>query len=63
MLVYMNVDTEKLRYALVGNGYILEEVEKLSEDQLIAILEKRVADTITEEYYKSLRFGLYDRKD
>jgi hypothetical protein len=63
MLVYMNVDTEKLRYALVGNGYILEEVEKLSEDQLIAILEKRVEDTITKEYYKGLRFGLYDRKD
>ena len=38
-------------------------VEKLSEDQLIAILEKRVEETITKEYYKGLRFGLYDRKD
>ena len=31
MVVTLDVNMEKLRYALVGNGYILEEAERLTE--------------------------------
>ena len=60
MVVTLDVNMEKLRYALVGNGYILEEVEKLSEGQLLTILRMRVERKIENEYLAGVRQGLYD---
>lgn len=60
MIVTLDVDFEKLRYALVGNGYMLEEAEKLSDGQLLSILRMRVERKIENEYLAGVRQGLYD---
>jgi hypothetical protein len=60
MVVTLDVNMEKLRYALVGNGYILEEVERLTEGQLLTILRMRVERKIENEYLAGVRQGLYD---
>ena len=54
MKVEMDINIEKLRISLVGNGFLKKEVEKLSEDQLIEIFKTRVDSYIEKEYYKSL---------
>lgn len=58
MDIIVNVDLEKFRWSLVGDGYIREEVVYMPEDELIEILKKRITDYITAEYDKSLRYGL-----
>ena len=58
--IELNIDLEKLRYSLVGDGYILEEVEKMSEEKLISILKGRIYLYIEKEYYKGVKMGLYD---
>ena len=60
MVVTLDVNIEKLRYALVGNGYILEEAERLTEGQLLSILRMRVERKIENEYLAGVRQGLYD---
>ena len=60
MIVTLDVNMEKLRYALVGNGYILEEAERLTEGQLLSILRMRVERKIENEYLAGVRQGLYD---
>lgn len=60
MIVTLDVNMEQLRYALVGNGYILEEAEKLTEGQLLTILRMRVERKIEQEYIAGVRQGLYD---
>ena len=60
MVVTLEVNMEKLRYALVGNGYILEEAERLTEGQLLSILRMRVERKIENEYLAGVRQGLYD---
>ena len=60
MVVTLDVNMEKLRYALVGNGYILEEAERLTEGQLLTILRMRVERKIENEYLAGVRQGLYD---
>ena len=60
MKVTLDLNLEKFRYSLVGDGYILEEVERLTEGQLIAIFESRVERYINAEYDKGYRLGLYD---
>jgi hypothetical protein len=60
MVVTLDVNMEKLRYALVGNGYILEEAERLTEGQLLSILRMRVERKIENEYLAGVRQGLYD---
>lgn len=60
MIVTLDVNMEQLRYALVGNGYILEEAEKLTEGQLLTILRMRVERKIEQEYLAGVRQGLYD---
>lgn len=59
--VVVNVNIEKFRYSLVGDGYTREKVEKLSEDDLIDILKKRITNYINTEFEHSKRLGLlYD---
>ena len=60
MVVTLDVNREKLRYALVGNGYILEEAERLTEGQLLSIIRLRVERKIENEYLAGVRQGLYD---
>lgn len=60
MEITINVDLEKFRYSLVGDGYLLEEVEKMSEEKLVEILRNRICWNIAKEYVKGKRYGLYD---
>lgn len=60
MEVTINIDLEKFRYSLVGDGYILEEVKKMSEEKLVKILSDRIYWHIELEYDKGRRYGLYD---
>lgn len=61
MEVTINIDLEKFRYSLVGDGYLLEEVEVMSEEKLISILEMRIYIHIEKEYQHSKELGLLDR--
>lgn len=60
MLLTLDINMEQLRYSLVGNGYILEEVERLTDGQLLTILRMRVARKIEEDYLAGVRQGLYE---
>ena len=48
--IVINVDIEKLRYSLVGDGYLREEVEALSTADLIEIFKQRITDHINREF-------------
>lgn len=56
--VCLDVDLEKFRWSLVGDGYIREEVANMTRDELIATLQSRVTAHITVEYDRTFRFGL-----
>lgn len=58
MQVTIDIDLEKLRYSLVGDGYLLCEVEKMTEKDLVDILTRRINYHIKTEYYKSVQYGL-----
>lgn len=58
--VTIDVDLEKFRYSLVGDGYLKEEVIKMTKEELIRILKMRICDYILVEYNKSKRFGYVD---
>ena len=60
MEVTFNVDLEKFRYSLVGDGYLLEEAIKMSEKELLEVLKLRIRLYIEKEYAKGVRYGLYD---
>lgn len=62
MKVTLDIDLEKFRYSLVGDGFLLEEVEEMSEERLIDILTYRVKDHIEKEYQHSVHLGLVSRK-
>lgn len=60
MKVTLDVDLEKFRYSLVGDGYLLEEVKEMSNEKLVAILTGRIERHIEWQYGKSKRYGLID---
>lgn len=60
MKVTIDINLERLRYSLVGDGYLLEEVKEMSEEELIRILNERIERKINDEFYTSLRYGLLD---
>lgn len=60
MDVTFDVDLEKFRYSLVGDGYLKEEVIKMTQDDLINVLQRRVYQYINVEYDKSKRYRLLD---
>ena len=62
MEVTIDIDLEKFRYSLVGNGYLLEDVEKMSKEKLISVLEGRIYWDIEKEYLRSKEYGLLDSK-
>lgn len=64
MNVTLDIDLEKFRYSLVGDGYTLKDVLHMSNTKLIDILCNRVNDHIEAEYYRGSRLGLfYDEDD
>ena len=63
MKVTFDVDLEKFRYSLVGDGYTLKNVLPMSNAKLIDILCNRVNDHIEAEYYRGKRLGLYCEED
>lgn len=60
MQIELDFNPERFRYSLVGDGYTLEEVEKLTHMDLIDILRKRITDYIDTEFYKGRRLGLHN---
>ena len=63
MKVTFDVDLEKFRYSLVGDGYTLKNVLSMSNAKLIDILCNRVNDHIETEYYRGKRLGLFCDED
>lgn len=63
MKVTFDVDLEKFRYSLVGDGYTLKNVLPMSNAKLIDILCNRVNDHIEAEYYRGKRLGLFSDED
>lgn len=63
MKVTFDVDLEKFRYSLVGDGYTLKNVLHMSNTKLIDILCDRVNDHIETEYYRGKRLGLFCDED
>ena len=60
--IKLEVDLEKFRYSLVGDGYLLEEAEAMSEDELVSILQARIHWHIERELRRSRELGLLDGK-
>lgn len=60
MKVTIDINLEKFRYSLVGDGYLLEEVKEMSDEKLVAILTGRIKKHIEVEYGRSIRYGLLD---
>lgn len=58
--VTLAVDLEKFRYSLIGDGYIKEEVIKMSQENLIEILKYRIDSKIEREYEAGRRMRWYD---
>lgn len=60
MKVELDIDLEKFRYSLVGDGFLKDEVVEMSEDKLIKILKKRIENHIDIRYDRSIRYELLD---
>ena len=58
MKIELDIDLEKIRLSLVGDGYLYEEVKDLKEEQLIEILQKRLTHSIAESARKTLEWEL-----
>lgn len=57
--VTIDVNIEKFRYSLVGDGYLLEEVKPMTHEELIDILCRRITNHIETEYDHGKRLELY----
>lgn len=60
MKVSIDIDLDKFRYSLVGDGYLLEEVKAMTNEKLISIFTQRVTQHINKEYTRSRQLGLLD---
>ena len=63
MIIAFDIDLEKFRYSLVGDGYTLKNVLHMSNTKLIDILCNRVNDHIEAEYYSGRRLGSFCHED
>ena len=59
MKIKLEIPTDVLRAALIGDGYLAEEVEYMTEDKLRKIWTDRIETEIQGSYYKGMRIGLY----
>ena len=53
MKVKLDIDIEKFRWSLVGDGYLYDEVKDMPTAKLISILQRRITDYINIENHKS----------
>lgn len=53
MKLEMEIDIDKFRYGLVGDGYLYDEVMEMSEEKLLTILKDRITHRIQIEYMRS----------
>ena len=53
MKLEMEINEEKFRYGLVGDGYLYDEVINMSTDKLLTILKDRINRRIQVEYINS----------
>lgn len=53
MKLEMEIDIDKFRYGLVGDGYLYNEVANMSEEQLLTILKDRIRHRVQIEYIHS----------
>lgn len=53
MVVTIDVDTEKYRWSLVGDGYMYNEVKNMSEDKLKEIYIRRAIVNVEKEFERS----------
>ena len=60
MKINVEINLEHFRYSLVGDGYLLEEDEALTNEELIEIFQERIIGAMEKEYYKGIRLGLYE---
>lgn len=58
MKVKLDIDLEKFRLSLVGDGYLYKEVKDLNEKELIEILQKRLTHSIAKFAKQTLDWGL-----
>ena len=58
MKLVLDIPLEKFRYSLVGDGFLLEEVKNMTDEQLAQILRDRIYNHIEIEYHKTLKYGL-----
>lgn len=58
--ITFDVDLEKFRCSLIGDGFIKEEVVKMSQEDLIRELKYRVDSKIEREYEAGRRMRWYD---
>lgn len=56
----LDINLEKFRYSLVGDGYLLKEVKEMSNEELVTVLNGRIKRHIEYQYEKSKRYGLID---
>lgn len=63
MDIVINVDLEKFRYSLIGDGYLKEEAINMSQADLIHILKERINSHIEVEFGKTVRYGLLDDEE
>lgn len=65
MKLEMEINEEKFRYGLVGDGYLYDEAMNMSTDKLLTILKDRIAHRVQIEYINSkpiVRNALDERK-
>ena len=53
MRLEMEIDINKFRYGLVGDGYLYDEVVEMSDEKLLTILKDRIIHRINIEYMHS----------
>lgn len=56
--VELDIDLEKFRLSLVGDGYLYEEVKDMPQEKLIEILQKRLTHSIAISARKTLEWEL-----
>lgn len=56
--VELDIDLEKFRLSLVGDGYLYEEVKDMPQKKLIEILQKRLTHSIAISARKTLEWEL-----
>lgn len=55
----IKIDIDKARFALIGDGYIKEEVLEMSDDQISTIWCDRFYKKIEDQFYRGIELNLY----